>query len=500
MRIHVIRHAAFEGPGLIAEWAKAGGHSLGESSALTEEYPRFDEVDLVVVLGGPMAADDHEANPWLAAEKRYLNRAVSQGVHVLGVCLGAQILAEVAGGRVRRNVSPEIGWFPVRVTESATTGPVFSGFPDGLVVGHWHSDTFDLPPGAQPALSSEATPNQAFSLAGGRLVGLQFHLEWTAELLGRLIAECGDDLASGGRYVVSAAEMAAQAEQHVSACREALVCHTGLPREAHKGVVMAGIVEVVGLVKRFGELTAVDGVSFEIAQGEIFGLLGPNGAGKTTAISMISCLLAPDEGDVRVAGHSVLSDSIGVRRELGVVPQEIALYPTLTATENLRFWGRMYGMSGKTLEDAVSYGLSMAGLEDKAKVRVETFSGGMKRRINIAAGILHRPRVLLMDEPTVGIDPQSRNHILDTVRELNREGMTVVYTSHYMEEVEALCDRIAIIDHGKVIARGTLEELRALVGDEDRIRIQIGDDLAVSTTEGETEPRRRGDRADSCAC
>jgi len=239
---------------------------------------------------------------------------------------------------------------------------------------------------------------------------------------------------------------------------------------------MAGIVEVSGLVKRFGELTAVDGVSFEIADGEIFGLLGPNGAGKTTAISMISCLLAPDEGDVRVAGHSVLSDSIGVRRELGVVPQEIALYPTLTALENLKFWGRMYGLSGKQLDDAVAYGLAMAGLEDKAKVRVETFSGGMKRRINIAAGILHRPKVLLMDEPTVGIDPQSRNHILDTVRELNREGMTVVYTSHYMEEVEALCDRIAIVDHGRVIAQGTLDELRALVGDEDRIRIVVGDE------------------------
>ena len=250
---------------------------------------------------------------------------------------------------------------------------------------------------------------------------------------------------------------------------------------------MAGIVEVSGVVKRFGDITAVDDVSFEIADGEIFGLLGPNGAGKTTTISMISCLLAPDEGDVRVAGHSVLSDSIGVRRELGVVPQEIALYPTLTAAENLRFWGRMYGLSGKPLEEAVAYGLEMAGLEDKAKVRVETFSGGMKRRINIAAGILHRPKVLLMDEPTVGIDPQSRNHILDTVRDLNRAGMTVVYTSHYMEEVEALCDRIAIVDHGKAIALGTLDELRALVGDEDRIRIQMGDDLSASTAEDETE-------------
>jgi len=241
---------------------------------------------------------------------------------------------------------------------------------------------------------------------------------------------------------------------------------------------MAAIVEVSGLVKRFGELTAVDGVSFAIEAGEIFGLLGPNGAGKTTTISMVSCLLAPDAGDATVAGHSILHDSLGVRSALGVVPQEIALYPTLTAIENLRFWGRMYGLSGKALEDAVAYGLSMAGLEDKARVRVETFSGGMKRRINIAAGILHRPQVLLMDEPTVGIDPQSRNHILETVRDLNREGMTVIYTSHYMEEVEALCDRVAIVDQGRVIAQGTLDELRALVGDEDRIRIALGDEMA----------------------
>ncbi len=249
---------------------------------------------------------------------------------------------------------------------------------------------------------------------------------------------------------------------------------------------MAAIVEVSGVTKRFGDVTAVDGVSLDIAEGEIFGLLGPNGAGKTTAISMISCLLAPDEGDIRVAGHSVIGGSIGVRRALGIVPQEIALYPTLTAAENLRFWGRMYGLSGKALDEAVSYGLAMAGLEDKAKVRVETFSGGMKRRINIAAGILHRPTVLLMDEPTVGIDPQSRNHILSTVRDLNREGMTVVYTSHYMEEVEALCDRIAIVDHGRCIALGTLDELRALVGDEDRVRIRVGDDAeAVTAAQGD---------------
>lgn len=242
------------------------------------------------------------------------------------------------------------------------------------------------------------------------------------------------------------------------------------------------IVSVRALVKRYADTTAVDGVSFDIAEGSIFGLLGPNGAGKTTAISMISCLIAPDDGDVLVDGHSVRSDSSAVRRLLGVVPQEIALYPTLTAEENLRFWGKMYGLHGKGLAEAVAYGLELAGLADHARKRVETFSGGMKRRINIAAGVLHRPRVLLMDEPTVGIDPQSRNHILDTVRQLNRDGMTVLYTSHYMEEVEVLCDRIAIVDHGKVIAQGTQHELQALVGDEDRIRITLDSGLGAAGT------------------
>ena len=236
------------------------------------------------------------------------------------------------------------------------------------------------------------------------------------------------------------------------------------------------IVSAQGLGKRFGEITAVEDVAFAIEEGSIFGLLGPNGAGKTTTISMISCLLVPDAGYVWVVGHSVRTDSTAARRALGIVPQEIALYPTLTAAENLFFWGRMYGLGGRALSQAVDYGLKMAGLEEQAKLRIETFSGGMKRRINIAAGILHRPRVLLMDEPTVGIDPQSRNHILDTVRELNREGMTVLYTSHYMEEVEALCDRIAIVDHGRVIALGSLEELRALVGDEDRVRIELAEE------------------------
>ncbi len=237
----------------------------------------------------------------------------------------------------------------------------------------------------------------------------------------------------------------------------------------------APIIVVTDLVKRFGEVAAVDGVSFSITAGEIFGLLGPNGAGKTTAISMISCLIPPTSGDVVVDGTSVLKDAGKVKCALGVVPQDIALYPTLSAVENLRFWARMYGLSGKVLEQRVLEALEIAGLADRAKDAIEKYSGGMKRRVNIAAGIMHHPRVLIMDEPTVGIDPQSRNHILETVKDLNGRGMTVVYTSHYMEEVEALCDRVGIVDHGRLIALGTIDELKRLVGDENVISVRVNE-------------------------
>jgi ABC-2 type transport system ATP-binding protein len=233
------------------------------------------------------------------------------------------------------------------------------------------------------------------------------------------------------------------------------------------------IVQVRDLEKRFGDVTAVAGVSFAIGQGEIFGLLGPNGAGKTTTISMVSGLIAADSGSIVVDGHPVATEPRAVKAALGVVPQEIALYPTLTAVENLSFWGRMYGLGGTELKRAVDAALELAGLEDRARQRIETYSGGMKRRINIAAGILHTPKVLLMDEPTVGIDPQSRNHILETVKRLNASGMTVLYTSHYMEEVEFLCDRIAIMDHGKIIAEGTLNELRDVVGGMDVVTVKV---------------------------
>ena len=260
---------------------------------------------------------------------------------------------------------------------------------------------------------------------------------------------------------------------------------------------MSTIVDVRNLVKRFGDLVAVDDVSFSIEQGEIFGLLGPNGAGKTTTISMLSCLLQPTAGEALLDGHPVTSEPTAVKSTLGVVPQEVALYPTLSAGENLAFWGRMYGLSGSALSSAVDEALDLAGLAERSKERVEKYSGGMKRRINIAAGILHKPKVLLMDEPTVGIDPQSRNHILETVKDLNAAGMTVLYTSHYMEEVEYLCDRIAIMDHGRIIAMGTLNELRDVVGGMDVVDVKVSDvSDAVLAKVRDIDGIRQADRAD----
>jgi ABC-2 type transport system ATP-binding protein len=213
------------------------------------------------------------------------------------------------------------------------------------------------------------------------------------------------------------------------------------------------------LKKRFGERDVVKGVSLHVKKGETFGLLGPNGAGKSTTISMICGLIPMDHGDVIVGEHSIKRNPQEVKRKLGIVPQDVALYPTMSAQENLRFWGRMYGLSGTVLKKRTAEVLEMVGLSERAKDQVGTFSGGMKRRINIGAALLHNPEVLIMDEPTVGIDPQSRNHILETVKMLNESGMTVLYTSHYMEEVEYLCDRVAIMDHGEVIAMGNITEL-----------------------------------------
>ncbi|MFZ5908956.1 MAG: ATP-binding cassette domain-containing protein [Chloroflexota bacterium] len=232
-------------------------------------------------------------------------------------------------------------------------------------------------------------------------------------------------------------------------------------------------IEVLNLHKSFGETRAVQGVDFTVQPGEIFSLLGPNGAGKTTTISMLSCLLRPDEGDARVMGHSIRSDQMGVKSVLGVVPQEIALYEDLSARENLTFWGKMYGLRGAALKARVDEVLEVIGLRERARERVGRYSGGMKRRVNIGAALLHKPKVIYMDEPTVGIDPQSRRNILDSVVALKEAGMTVLYTTHYMEEAQELSDHIAIMDHGKMIACGAHEELVKLVGGQTRIDLTL---------------------------
>ncbi len=238
---------------------------------------------------------------------------------------------------------------------------------------------------------------------------------------------------------------------------------------------MTAILEVKNLVKKYGDLTAVKGISFDIQKGEIFSLLGPNGAGKTTTISMISGLLEPTSGDATIGGYSITRQPLEAKRLLGVVPQEIALYPTLNARQNLEFFGRMYGLGGKDLAKRIDTMLEFVELSDRQFDRIETFSGGMKRRINIAAGLLHDPQVIYMDEPTVGIDPQSRRRILDTVKQLREQrGMTVLYTTHLMEEAQELSDRVGIIDHGEIIAMGTPGDLILQVGEQDRLIFKVG--------------------------
>ena len=236
---------------------------------------------------------------------------------------------------------------------------------------------------------------------------------------------------------------------------------------------MSAILEVRDLVKKYGDLTAVNGISFDIQEGEIFSLLGPNGAGKTTTISMLSTLYAPTSGEAAIGGHSINHAPMAVRKLIGVVPQDLALYEELSARENLSFWGQMYGLSGKELSGRIDEVLHQIGLTDRARQRVKTYSGGMKRRVNIGIGLLHKPRLLFMDEPTVGIDPQSRRAILDSVKELNRQGMTVLYTTHYMEEAEELSDRVGIIDHGELIALGTQAELTRQVGEMETLILHV---------------------------
>jgi len=232
-------------------------------------------------------------------------------------------------------------------------------------------------------------------------------------------------------------------------------------------------IEVTNLKKSFGDLQAVADVSFKADSGEVLSLLGPNGAGKSTTISMLSGLLAPTAGDASIMGHSVTKEPEAAKKSLGVVPQDIALYPDLSARENLVFWGKMYGLRSAALKSRVDEVLEVIGLADRQKDYVGKFSGGMKRRVNIGAALLHKPDVVIMDEPTVGIDPQSRRHILDNVKELNKQGMTVLYTTHYMEEAAELSNHIAIMDKGRVIAYGTHDELIKVVGEQTRIDITL---------------------------
>jgi ABC-2 type transport system ATP-binding protein len=237
------------------------------------------------------------------------------------------------------------------------------------------------------------------------------------------------------------------------------------PVEFETAAPIPAILEVDNLVKRYGQFTAVDKLSFSISEGEIFGFLGPNGAGKSTTIGIINGVIPPSGGTVRIGGYDLVREARKIKSLIGVVPQDLALYQTLSPYDNLLFFGGIYGLRGKLLKERIAEALDIVALTDRAKQPVETFSGGMKRRVNIAAALLHRPRLLILDEPTVGVDPQSRNYIFESIQRLNREyGMTIIYTSHYMEEVETLCERVAIVDHGKLVALDTKQNLIARLG------------------------------------
>ncbi len=233
------------------------------------------------------------------------------------------------------------------------------------------------------------------------------------------------------------------------------------------------MIEVQDLVKRYGATVAVDHLSFTVERGELFGLLGPNGAGKTTTISVLSTLLPADGGRAVVAGCDVASDAQAVRERIGVVPQEIALYEDLSARDNLEFWGRLYGLRGRDLARRTEAMLAAVELGEHARQRVGSFSGGMKRRLNLAAGLMHGPQVLFLDEPTVGIDAQARSRILEMIRRLNEDGLTILYTTHYLEEAEQLCDRIGVIDRGQLAALGDKEALIHQIGHEDTVRFAL---------------------------
>ena len=233
------------------------------------------------------------------------------------------------------------------------------------------------------------------------------------------------------------------------------------------------LVEIKNLVKRYGDLLALDNVTLGIKEGEIFGLLGPNGAGKSTAINTLVGLSKMDGGEVKIFGKDLKTNELEIKKQIGLVPQEIALFDDLTAYENITFFGKLYGLKDGLLKERVAEALNFTGLWDRRKDFPKKYSGGMKRRLNIACAIVHHPKLIIMDEPTVGIDPQSRNHILQSVKELNKMGSTIIYTSHYMEEVEEICNMITIMDNGKVISKGTKDELKALISLEEKVVIEL---------------------------
>ena len=231
------------------------------------------------------------------------------------------------------------------------------------------------------------------------------------------------------------------------------------------------MLEIKDLSKSFNGLTAVDHISFNVYKSEIFGFLGPNGAGKSTTINLICSLLKPDSGSITLEGTRVASTNPAIRKHLGVVPQDIALYQDLSAIENLKFWGGLYGLKGPDLKDRVDDLLALMDLTDRSKEKIKNYSGGMKRRLNLACGIIHRPKLLLLDEPTVGIDPQGRHKLLDYIRDFAKHGTTIFYTTHYLDEAEAICDRLAIIDFGKILAMGTQEEIKQIVGENRFLKV-----------------------------
>ncbi|MBB3130142.1 ABC-2 type transport system ATP-binding protein [Paenibacillus rhizosphaerae] len=233
------------------------------------------------------------------------------------------------------------------------------------------------------------------------------------------------------------------------------------------------VLDIRGLTKKFGEFVAVDNMSLTVREGEVFGFLGANGAGKSTTINMVSSLLRPSSGEIRILDRDITKQSRFAKLNLGIVPQDLAIYEDMTAYENVSFFAGLYGLRGTQLKERTEEALEFVGLCDKAKSLPKNFSGGMKRRLNIACAIAHKPKLIIMDEPTVGIDPQSRNYILTSVRNLNESGCTIIYTSHYMEEVEEICSRIAIVDHGKIIAEGTKEQLKSTITDVKDIRIEV---------------------------